>query len=148
MTSFLKIAIDNGYKLYDERQKNTDLIYLSYTIEHWVELHNTLSKLFDANLSNSGRVIIEVPLIDRLILGYRQGEFHEIIFVHNWYFSSVSLGKLGKLLGFKCVLDRVTTMAVFERETQINQSIQRTNYDQRWRIDYHDLGYSPRRCTV
>ena len=129
----MKIAIDNGYKLYDE-DKKYDLIYLSYTIEHWVELHNTLSKLFDANLSNSGRVIIEVPLIDRLILGYRQGGFHEeVIFVHNWYFSSVSLGKLMKLLGFKCVFSDRVTIAVFERETQINQSIQRTPiYDRRF----------------
>ncbi len=72
-----------------------DCVYLSHTIEHWVELLEELQEIVSRYLTDGGFLLVEVPLIDRLLLGGRRdGIRGDTYFVHTWYFSVRSMDKL------------------------------------------------------
>lgn len=90
-----------------------DCIYLSHTIEHWIDLFTDLSGLIRSSLNPGGIVVIEVPLLDRLLLGHkRDGIRAEIQFVHTWYFAVHTLDKLMRQIDCtRFDTDRVTVCA-------------------------------------
>ncbi len=107
---FFDYAVKKGFIKWNKRLQY-DNILLSHTVEHWTEPYLDLLKILSKNLKPDGKVIIELPLIDRLILGGRPNGFHEETHLaHIWYFSTHSLDKMMFKLGFKRIFtDRVTT---------------------------------------
>ena len=110
---FVVYAQAHGLKKWDELGKY-DCIFLSHTVEHWIEPFVDLSKLFSQNLKAGGCVIIEVPLVDRLVLGYRRAGFvEETHLAHVWYFSTAALAEMMRQLGFVLVFSDNVTTCVF-----------------------------------
>lgn len=91
---YRSFAFTKGLKPYEQTMQY-DCLYLSHTLEHWLDPMKDLSRLISTHLKDEGTLIIEVPLLDRLLLGVRPNGIHgEIYFVHTWYFSVSSLDKL------------------------------------------------------
>lgn len=107
---FLAFAEGKGLKRWDP-ERQYDCLFLSHTLEHWIQPREDLSHLLTCNLKPGGLVIIEVPLVDRLVLGLRRGGFsEETHLAHVWYFSTATLSAL--LATMSCELqfsDKVTT---------------------------------------
>ena len=93
-----------------QRGQRFDVIYLSHTLEHWTDPLGDLEDVINLYLRLGGTLIIEVPLIDRLLLGSRRDGIHgDIYFVHAWYFTVRSLDKLMGALGCQRIdTDRLT----------------------------------------
>lgn len=108
--SFLAFANTKGIRSWDPAAKY-DAILLSHTVEHWIHPKADLADLFTANLRPGGVAVVEVPLVDRLILGYRRKGFcEETHLAHVWYFSTATLAALMAELSFELVFsDNVTT---------------------------------------
>jgi len=108
--AFLDFAVSKGMKPWISDMRY-DCIFLSHTLEHWIHPREDLRKLVETNLRPDGLVIIEVPLVDRLVLGQRRGGFgEETHLAHVWYFSTATLSAL--LATLSCELefsDHVTT---------------------------------------
>jgi SAM-dependent methyltransferase len=124
---YYKFAIGKGLMSFDEDAKY-DVLFLSHTIEHWTNVYEDIGRLIQKNLKPKGRVIIQVPLIDRLLIGARNNGLQgDVYFVHIWYFSVRSLGKL--MLSLKCkrvYTDRVD-LVVYEHDPNMPiKPIQRT----------------------
>jgi SAM-dependent methyltransferase len=98
-----------GLKEFDDRIKY-DAIYLSHTVEHWTRPLEDLRVLLTRFLKDGGTVIIEVPLVDRLLLGVRsEGIRGDVYFPHIWYFSVTALDKLlSALHSTRVYTDRLT----------------------------------------
>ncbi len=94
-----------------------DLIYLSHTLEHWTDLAEDLQNILQSFVRPGGTVAIEVPLLDRLLLGGRRDGIHgDLYFVHIWYFSVRSLDKLMNSLGCRRVHTDRLTLCVYTFE--------------------------------
>jgi SAM-dependent methyltransferase len=112
--AYQSFAESRGLRRFDPALKY-DLIYLSHTIEHWTDPREDLQSIITASLRDGGRIVIEVPLLDRLVLGGRRNGIQgDTYFVHIWYFSVRSLNKLlGTLSCHPVYTDRLT-MCVYE----------------------------------
>lgn len=113
--AYVEYAVSHGLHRYDP-ESEYDCIFLSHTVEHWLSPFADLAALVSKNLAADGTVIIQVPLVDRLLLGARKrGFYEEVHLAHVWYFSVSTLSEIMRRLGFELVMsDRVTT-CIFRR---------------------------------
>jgi SAM-dependent methyltransferase len=107
---YLVHALKNGLVLYDQNTKY-DCIFLSHTVEHWAEPLSDLRSLIRQNLKNEGLIVVELPFLDRLLIGARrQGVRGDLKFSHAWYFSTSTLDKMmGQLGAERIYCDRMNT---------------------------------------
>lgn len=121
---YVEFSEKNGLKRWDPARQY-DCIFLSHTLEHWVQPKEDLKRLLERNLKPDGLVIIEVPLVDRLVLGHRRGGFREETHLaHVWYFSTATLSALLKTMS--CELqysDKVTTCIFRHRSAGVKSSL-------------------------
>lgn len=122
--AFVEFSESKGLNRWDPAKKY-DCIFLSHTLEHWIHPREDLAQLLEKNLQPGGLVIIEVPLVDRLVLGHRRGGFHEETHLaHVWYFSTATLSAL--LATMSCELlysDKVTTCVFRHNESGVEPSL-------------------------
>lgn len=101
-----------------------DAIYLSHTIEHWTDPAEDLHMILQTFAHHESLVIIEVPLIDRLLLGGRRdGIYGDVYFVHAWYFSVRSLDKMLRSLGCERVFTDRLTLCVYKLSGSPSKSV-------------------------
>jgi len=113
--NFVQYAISHGLKPWDQSFRY-DCVFLSHTIEHWINPFDDLAVLLEQNLQPGGRVVIEVPLVDRLILGDRRGGFREETHLaHVWYFSVNTLSALMGRLGCQLIFSDHVTTCIFQK---------------------------------
>lgn len=106
---YVQYAQDHGIRPFRD-DLTYGCIYLAHTLEHWIDPVCDLQTIIRRYLKDKGLIIIEVPLIDRLLLGDRRNGIQgDTYFPHAWYFSVTSLDKLMARLGCKRIYtDRVT----------------------------------------
>jgi SAM-dependent methyltransferase len=116
-------AVAHGLKEFDDQIKY-DAIYLSHTVEHWTDPQEDLRSIMSKFLKDGGLVVIEVPLVDRLLLGGRSdGIRGDIYFPHIWYFSVSSLDKLLlSLHALRTYTDRLT-LCVYKYHARDPESV-------------------------
>jgi SAM-dependent methyltransferase len=114
--AYMNYAVSRGLIPFD-KDKKYDVLFLSHTIEHWTDVFKDVSDLVINNLNSNGMVIIQVPLIDRLLTGARSdGLRGDVYFVHIWYFSVRSLTKLLAPLQCKKVYSDRVDLVVFKHD--------------------------------
>jgi SAM-dependent methyltransferase len=113
---FVAFCQSKGLRQWDP-EKRYDCIFLSHTLEHWIQPKEDLDALLARNLEPGGLVIIEVPLVDRLVLGGRPGGFHEETHLaHVWYFSTATLSAMLATLSCKLEFSDGVTTCVFRHK--------------------------------
>ena len=120
-------ARDHGIRPFRDDLKY-GCIYLAHTVEHWIDPVPDLQKVIYRHLKDKGLLIVEVPLIDRLLLGDRRNGIQgDTYFPHAWYFSVTSLDKLMMQLRCKRVYtDRVTLCVYIYDESQLATVVRST----------------------
>ena len=140
---YVEFSESKGLRRWDPA-KQYDCIFLSHTLEHWIHPKEDLGNLLERNLRPGGLVIIEVPLIDRLVLGHRRGGFHEETHLaHVWYFSTSTLSALLKTMS--CELrysDKVTTCVFRHNKDGVEPSLPNPMLE-RLRISIIELSRNP-----
>ncbi len=138
--SFLDFAVSKGMKRWIA-DKQYDCIFLSHTLEHWIHPREDLRKLVETNLRPGGLVVIEVPLVDRLVLGQRPGGFREETHLaHVWYFSTATLSAM--LSTLSCELefsDHVTTCVFRHQNGGARKSVSSSHLVERVRLAIVEL---------
>jgi len=121
---FLVFSEGKGLKRWDP-ERRYDCIFLSHTLEHWIQPKEDLSALLARNLEPGGLVIIEVPLVDRLVLGGRSGGFHEETHLaHVWYFSTATLSAMLRTMSCEMQFsDGVTTCIFRHRNSGVQTAL-------------------------
>jgi SAM-dependent methyltransferase len=113
-----------------------DAVYLSHTVEHWTDPFEDLQRLVSRHVRDGGLVLIEAPLIDRLLLGgRRQGVRGDTYFPHVWYFSVSSLDSM--LHQLKCTrifTDRLTLCVYKYSENASVRSVSAMRARGRWLV--------------
>ena len=96
--------IYGGIKEVLDTKKRYDLIILNHVVEHWSDFETEIINLKKLCTLYKTKIFIEVPGIDSLKNGRREGDFRgDVVFYHYHYFASYTLVSLFEKYGFECL---------------------------------------------
>ncbi len=96
--------IKGGIKEVLKKKIRFDLIILNHVVEHWSDFESEIKDLKKLCEIYKTKVFIEVPGLDSLKLGRRNGDIREdVVFYHYHYFTSYTLKILFEKYGFECL---------------------------------------------